>query len=555
MKLSLNPKHLKRYKDIAGLLLKFGLSEFLRASGLHDMLGGDHGTLAKRTQPEPEELAQDLERLGPTFVKLGQVLSTRADIVPVRYLDALAQLQDRVGPFPYEDVEKIIREEFGQSVAKAFLTFDPTPLASASLGQVHKATLADGHEVAVKIQRPDIREKLADDLEVLDEVAAMLEAATELAKRYEFRRFVADLRRTLMSELDYIEESRNLLTLAENLKEYKDIVVPRPVAALTTGRVLTMDFVRGTKVTKADTDRLGRRGRELAEHVLDAYIKQVCVDGFFHADPHPGNVLITPDNRIALIDLGMVARVTPPLREQLLRLLLAVGEGNADEASDICLKIGEPKEDFDEPQLRRRVADLVASQQGASVAKIQLGKTVLEIARAAGDSSIRVPRELTMLGKAMMSLDQLGNSLDPEFDPYRYIREHAPALILNQLKRGMNAANFLTRALEISEFMQRMPGRVNKILDRIADNRLEVKVRSFDETRLTEGLQKVANRIAEGLVIAAMIVAAAQLMAVPQPFLIFGYPALSALLFALAAAGVVFLALDVWRHDRTKKKK
>ena len=555
MKLSLNPKHLKRYKDIAGLLLKFGLSEFLRASGLHDMLGGDHGTLAKRTQPEPEELAQDLERLGPTFVKLGQVLSTRADIVPVRYLDALAQLQDRVGPFPYEDVEKIIREEFGQSVAKAFLTFDPTPLASASLGQVHKATLADGHEVAVKIQRPDIREKLADDLEVLDEVAAMLEAATELAKRYEFRRFVADLRRTLMSELDYIEESRNLLTLAENLKEYKDIVVPRPVAALTTGRVLTMDFVRGTKVTKADTDRLGRRGRELAEHVLDAYIKQVCVDGFFHADPHPGNVLITPDNRTALIDLGMVARVTPPLREQLLRLLLAVGEGNADEASDICLKIGEPKEDFDEPQLRRRVADLVASQQGASVAKIQLGKTVLEIARAAGDSSIRVPRELTMLGKAMMSLDQLGNSLDPEFDPYRYIREHAPALILNQLKRGMNAANFLTRALEISEFMQRMPGRVNKILDRIADNRLEVKVRSFDETRLTEGLQKVANRIAEGLVIAAMIVAAAQLMAVPQPFLIFGYPALSALLFALAAAGVVFLALDVWRHDRTKKKK
>ncbi|MCC6572503.1 MAG: AarF/ABC1/UbiB kinase family protein [Planctomycetes bacterium] len=518
-------------------------------------MGGEEGLLARKTTPPPEELATDLEKLGPTFVKLGQVLSTRADMVPVQYLDALAQLQDRVGPFEFEQVEAIIREEFGQGVAKTFNTFDPTPIASASLGQVHKASLADGHEVAVKIQRPDIRAKLADDLEVLDEVAGMMEAATELAKRYEFKRIVADLRRTLMRELDYIEEARNLHTLAENLKDYDLLVIPQPVDELTTARVLTMDFIKGVKITKSETDRLaGGRGEKLAAAALDAYIKQVCVDGFFHADPHPGNVLLTPQDELALIDLGMVAHVAPPLREYLLRLLLAVGEGNGEDAADICLKIGEPKEDFDEPRMRRRIADLVASQQGVGLAQIQLGKTVLEIARTAGDSHMRVPRELTMLGKAMMSLDNLGHSLEPKFDPYGYIRRHAPALIFNQLKRGITATNVLTRALEISEFAQRLPGRVNKILDRVADNHLEIKVKSFDEQRLTEGFQKVANRIAEGLVIAAMIIAAAQLMQVPSPFAIFGYPALSVLLFVLAAVGAGVLAIDIWRHDRKKKK-
>ena len=206
MKISLKPQHLKRYRDIARLFIRFGFSELLKSSGLEDLLGNELGKLTKRAHPEPEELAKDLEAMGPTFVKLGQVLSTRADLIPIRYLDALATLQDQVGPVPFEQIETIVQEELGQRVSRAFLTFDPNPIAAASLGQVHKATLADGRVVAVKIQRPGIKARLAEDLDVLQEVASTLESLTEFARRYEFKAVVEDFRRTLLRELDYRTE-------------------------------------------------------------------------------------------------------------------------------------------------------------------------------------------------------------------------------------------------------------------------------------------------------------------------------------------------------------
>lgn len=555
VKISLKPQHLKRYREIAQMIARFGFSEALRASGLEDLLGGQNA-LTRRAHPEPRELAESLEAMGPTFVKLGQLLSTRADIVPLRYLGPLAELQDKVGPFSYEDAERIIYEELGQRVSRAFLTFEPKPLAAASLGQVHMATLADGRKVAVKIQRPDIKARLAEDIEVLDEVASAMEALSETARLYEVRRLVDELRRSLMRELDYEEEADNLRQLKENLKGYAHLFVPQPIDGLCSARVLTMDFVQGKKITVlSEEERKAPGNLELAKELLQAYIQQICLDGFFHADPHPGNLLLTAEGKIALLDLGSVGRLTPPVRELLLRLLLAVGEGRGEEAADLVERIGHPKPNYDESKMRRAVVDLVAQQHsGTNVKEANIGAVVLKVVQEAGDTGLRVPRELTLLGRTMLYIDQIGRALAPDFDPYKSIREAAPSLLVKQLGKSMTGAGLFARAMEMNEFIQLLPGRVNRILDRVSNGRLEVRVKGVEEMRFVEGLQKVANRVTQGLIIAALIVGAALLMNVKTNFTIFGYPGLAVLLFLAAAGGGVALSVEIWRHDKRSKK-
>jgi len=553
MKLSLKPQHLKRYRQIASMLLRYGLSEVARTSGLEDLLGDEIGKLTQKAHPKPAELAAELEAMGPTFVKLGQVLSSRGDLVPAEYITALQTLQDRVGPVPYPEVEQVVLEEFGMGIAHVFNTFEPVPLAAASLGQVHLASLDDLRKVAVKVQRPGIRAKLAEDLDVLEEIASVLESVTEFAVRYRFKAIVADFRRTLMRELDYRTEAENLRTLRANLVEFESIVVPRPVDELTTTRVLTMDQVMGKKVTDiTDEDRKTFDGIKLANELQKAYMKQVCIDGFFHADPHPGNVILCPDGRIGLIDLGMVGRVSPEMRERLLRLLIALGEGRPEAAADLAVKIGHPGPRFDEAKFRGAVKAQVTANAGATMAQIQLGRVIMDIARVSADCGLQPPGELTMLGKTLLSLDEVGRALAPGFDPYESIRREAIPLVLQMLKQGVSATSILSRILEVNEFGRELPGRVNKILDRVADNRLEVRVRSFDEAELIQGLQKVANRITQGLLIAALIVGAALLTNVKTGFTLMGYPGLAVLLFVLAVGGAMALFWDIWRHDRKR---
>src|SRR6185369_10287195 len=325
MSSSLKLSHVKRYKDIAVLLMKYGRSDVVREAGWDDAIEPAKGTTALAANPKAEELAADLEKMGPTFIKLGQLLSTRPDLLPLPYIEALARLQDKVEPFSYEEVEHIVTEELGVRISKAFGEFSTEPLAAASLGQVHRATLRDGRLVVVKVQRPDIRERVAEDLAALLTIAEFLDAHTEAGARYRFAAMTEEFRASLQRELNYREEAQNLLRLRKNLADFERIVVPAPVDDYTTSRVLTMEYVTGTKVTAlSPVVLLEHDGRELAEQLFRAYLRQVLVDGFFHADPHPGNVFLTADGRLALLDLGMVARVAPRTQDYLLQLLLAV---------------------------------------------------------------------------------------------------------------------------------------------------------------------------------------------------------------------------------------
>ncbi len=292
-------------------------------------------------------------------------------------------------------------------------------------------------------------------------------------------------------------------------------------------------------------------GAELADELFKAYLHQILVNGFFHADPHPGNVFLTDDYRVALIDLGMVGRIMPGLQEQLLQLLLAIADGRGDEAADIAIKIGEKKEHFDETEFRRRIADIVAMQQGATVEQMQVGRLVLEVTQVSAESSIRVPSELTMLGKTLLNLDQVGRAIEPEFDPNAAIRREAGEILQRRLLRSLSPGNLFSGVLELKDLLQRLPARINKILDAVANNELKVSVDAIDEKTLIVGFQKVANRITVGLIIAALIVGAAMMMRVDTSFRIWGYPGLAILLFLGAAAAGITLMINIFFYDKS----
>src|SRR5581483_10599548 len=433
MGISLNPQHLKRYQQIAWLLVKYGRSDLVKQSGLSETLEAEQHVTPKEAA-KAEELAKDLEKLGPTFVKLGQLLSTRVELMPQAYIEALTRLQDKVEPFGFDEVEKIVSSELGVRISKAFTEFDIKPVASASLGQVHLARLRDGQRVAVKVQRPGIRDAMLGDLEALEDLAEFFDRHTDFGKRFQFCQMLEEFRKSLLRELDYRQEAQNLTTFHENMAKYPRLIVPLPIADYSAARVLTMEYVSGKKVTAmSPLARMEFDGNELAEELFRAYLEQILVQGFFHADPHPGNVFLTDDYRIALLDLGMVGRILPRLQEDLLQLLLAISEGRGEEAADIALKIGEVFAEFDEKKFRRQIAEIVAVQKTATVAQMEVGRLVLEVTQISAASGIRVPPELTLLGKTLLNLDQVGRTLAPDFDPNASIRRNAAEILQKRL--------------------------------------------------------------------------------------------------------------------------
>ena len=549
---SLTASHAARYADLARLLVKHGRSDVVRDIGWNDVLAStDVGAGAGAHEPSEEALglAADLERMGPTYVKLGQLLSTRADLLPPSYIEALSRLQDAVAPVPFDEIEEVVTTELGVRLSKAFTWFDEKPMASASLGQVHRAELRSGRQVVVKVQRPGIREQIRRDMEVLEELAGWLDRHTSFGRRFGLGDLLDQFRRALTWELDYVREAENLRAIGSALAEYPHIVVPQPVPDYTTSRVLTMDLVPGRKITEVNpVVLLDVDGAALADELFSAYLKQVLVDGFFHADPHPGNVLLTPDGKVGLVDLGQVARIPTRLRDKLVRLLVAIGEGNGDDAAEAAEAMGRPGPRFDAEAFRTEVTDLVARHTALNLEQIDAGAVLLRLAQVCGSCDLRPAPELAMLGKTLLNLDQVGHTLDPGFAPVPAIRRHTGELLRSRMSPDLGSV--LASAMEAKDFAMALPGRINRMMDALTRGEFELKVHAIDEAQMLSGLQKLANRLTMGLVIAALIVGAALLVRVPTDVRVLGYPAIAIVCFLLAAAGGVALLTSIWRADR-----
>ena len=556
MKLSLKPHHLKRYKDIALLFWKYGTSDLAKEFARDFADKENETTVSKPGQPSPEELADDLEKMGPTFIKFGQLLSSRPDLLPEPYLKALARLQDKVKPFPYEQVEEIVSSELGIRISKAFSYFEEKHLAAASLGQVHRAALRDGRPVVVKVQRPDIRQQIAGDFEVLEEIAGFFDEHTDIGKRYRFGKILAEFKSSILQELDYQREASNLATLANNLAEFPHMLVPLPVLDYSSRSVLTMDYVSGSKITTlSPVTLLTVDGDVLAEEFFRAYLKQVLVDGFFHADPHPGNIFLTDDRRIALLDLGMTGRLSTSMQENLLRLLLAISEGNGDETVKIILRISETADDFQEAEFTKQASQFVSEQRDQTLNHQDVGKALMAVARTAAQTGLYVPSELTLLGKTLLQLEEVGKILCPTFNPNASIRRNIAAIMTTRMRKSASPGHLFGSFLEMKDFVGGLPNRVNKILDVVGNSELEINVKTPDARHLLNGFEKIANRVTTGIILAALIVGAALMMRINSSFQIFGYPGIAMICFLIATGGSAWLVLGIlWKDYKDKHK-
>ena len=538
--------HGSRYVDLLRLALRHGRRDLLQGVDVDDF--DPDGDLGDIEGDAPERLADDLERMGPTYIKFGQLLSTRVDLLPAAYTEALARLQDHVAPFPFEQVSATVEAELGAPLRTLFSQFDEEPLAAASLAQVHRARTRNGRDVVVKVQRPDVRETVRGDMEVLGSLADKVERHTEVGRRYGITDLLAQFRRTLAGELDYRREAHNLVRFGELTADYEHLLVPQPIPELSSSRVLTMDYIAGRPVTSiGPLGLIDLDTRPLVEELFSAYLKMILVDGTLHADPHPGNVLVTDDGRLALLDFGMVTSVPRRMRDRIVKLLLAISDGDGEEAALVLAEMGHPLAGYDAGRFRDDVSHLV-SNAVAMGSDVEAGTVLVELSRLSGAHGLRPPAEMSMVGKTLLNLDQVTAHLDPGFAPAEAIRDNLEQLLRSGLSVSLSGA--IASAIEAKEFAAQLPRRANRVMDALSEGELAVRVKTIDEVRLLSLLQRLTNRLTMGIVLAAIVVGAALMMQVPTTARILGYPAIAMVFFLLAAIAGATLLVSIVVTDR-----
>lgn len=546
--------HRARYRQIADVLVRHGLGYLIGVLGLERFVPFHRGLLGhpRRAVPytPPEHLRMALEDLGTTFIKLGQIISTRADLLPPEYQAELAKLQDQAPPIPTEEVEAIIVAELGRPVETLFSCFERTPLAAASIGQVHAATLPDGTEVVVKVRRPGVVEQVETDLEILRNLAAAAARRWELADRYDLVGLAEEFAQTLRAEMDYIREGRSAERFAANFARDPSVHIPRVFWDTTTSRVLTLERIRGIKIDDVRAlDAAGIDRPALAERAARVLLKMVFDDGFFHADPHPGNFFIESDGRIGLIDFGMVGTVDEHMQEQLVGLLLAITSEDANALVDALLDLGVAGRRIDRELLRRDLEHLLSRYYGRPLGEIELGPLLGEALDIVRRHSLRLPPNLALLFKTVIMSEGLGARIDPSFRLTTVLVPYAQRLMLRQYSPFLWARRFGRSSLDAARLAVELPQHLRRLIRELERGGIEVGMRPTGFEPLLQRIERIANRIVLGIIAAALGNALAMVLSVYRPA---GLEPWMGVLFALGFAVATLLAAYlVWTIFRT----
>ena len=540
----LNLQDLNRLRQIATIAARHGFADLLDRAGVFRLIG----------RRDPVEQAPDtraasaarrfrrmLEDLGPTFVKLGQVLSTRADLLPGEFITELRLLQDSVAPIPLEAVRAQIQSGLGRSPEDAFASIEPQPLAAASIAQVHRATTLAGEPVAVKVQRPGIQAQIASDLQVLRSVARLLEAVVEETGIYSPVGIVEEFDRAIREELDFVHEAENVRAFQETHRERQGIRIPRVYDELSTGTVLTLEYFDGVRLLEA---QLGaERRQELARTVLDTAFRQLFEDGLFHADPHPGNFLLLPDGNIGLIDFGLVGRLTRQMREQLVILIVAVALKDSDSVARLLYRIGAPDARPNIAAFRNDIDTLLGRHLPRTLGEVNARHLLGDLLDLAVKYRVRVPREYALLSRASISMEGILRQLSPELDILGVALPYAKELLRDRYDVSDIQGGLLRALLRFQGLAADLPTQLSQILLDLETGRFSVHVRSSEVEKVNTSLRSAAVITFLGLCACGFIVGA--FISFSQvPWTVRGYPVLG--LLGTAGAAALFGAAFTW---------
>jgi len=551
-----NVRSIRRYRNIIIVLFKYGFDQLLENLNLYQfiarskrLLRRDESKIASYSQAERMRMA--LEELGPTFIKLGQILSTRPDVIPTNYVEEFAKLQDNVPSFPYEEALAQIRIELGGEVEGLFSSFDQVPIAAASIAQVHRARLVTGEDVVVKIRRPGIVELVETDIEALMGLALMAERHLPGSDLYDPVGLVKEFARTIRREMDFTREGHTIEKFSANFSGDKTLYFPKVYWGQTAKGVLTMEFIDGIKVS--ELEELKRSGLDLliiAQRGADAFVKMVLTHGFFHGDPHPGNVMILRDNVICLLDYGMVGRLDGEMQQYLVDILLAIIRRKVDDVISLLLYSGEVTDILNTKALKRDLSEFIDDYYEVPLQDIEVGHMLMEFLEIITTYRIRFQPDFMLLAKALVAIEGMGRKLDPRFDMVAHMRPFMERAVKERISPRHMLKELGSQFMAYANLTRNLPRDLKEIVNSLNRNKFKIDLEHRGLDHFIRELDKSINRLSCSLIITALVVGSSIIMQTEKGPLILGYPMFAFMGYTIAGLIGLWWVIAIIRSGR-----
>lgn len=550
-------RHLNRYRQILTILFKYGFGDLLDRLSVDQYIGAGLQAISRKRAERvekltrPQRLRMAFEELGPTYIKLGQILSTRPDLVPVDILEELARLQDEVPPFPFEEVKTAIESEFGLPAEELFAQLDEQPLASASIGQVHKALTRDGEPVAVKFQRPDIQKIIEVDLEIMLHLATLAERHIKEFEIHRPVKIVEEFARTLEKEIDYRIEATNMERIARRFLDLPHVYIPAVFREFTTSRVLTTELIEGIKISNIEAIvRAGLDQKVIADRVVGLVLKQAFGHGFFHADPHPGNIFVLADNVICLVDYGMMGLVDRTTRETFVDLIDSVVHQQEGKTTQALLNLTEWDEEPDIRALEREVADFMGRHFYKPLKDMEIGKLLQDLLHLTMRFRLRLPPDIFLMIKALSTVEGVGRALDPDFDLIAHVRPFIQQVKLERFGPKRLSADLYDMLSRLLQFLQQFPKDLLDLTGMIRQQRLSLQLEHKGLEAMLATQDQTSNRMSFAIIIAALIIGSALIVISEIPPLVYGISLIGIIGYLVAAIMGIWLLVAIIRKGR-----
>lgn len=542
-------KHAARLKDIVLVLLKYGFEDVVERLDVPGKLFLKKVMRFEGLLTTAERMRVAMEELGPTFIKLGQIMSMRSDLLPASVIHELRKLQDHVPPVPFAEIAAQIEKDLGHPISEVFSEFDEVAIAAASLGQVHRAVLkSTGEAVAVKVQRPNIKSDIESDLAIMRTVAKQLDTRMDGAQVYDLPNLVEEFRRVLFRELDYSREAQHLRIFKHNFAEDPTVYIPRLHTELSNDKLLVMEFVEGIRLDQVPEDDIPRR-QELARRGLRIVIKQVLQDGFFHADPHPGNILVRPDNSLCLLDFGMVGRLTDDLRFSLSELIQAAVHKDSDRLLEVLLGLSRSHEG-DRQSLQLDIMDLLDGYMSVPLNQLHLGKFLADTAEILRSHKLFLPQNLAVMIKAFITAEGVARELDPNLDPVGEVEPLVRQLVMENWKPRRVVRLMRSNLMQLWALQRDMPRKLSQIIEKLERGEMTIRFEHENLERFHHTFEDMASRLTVAIIIASVVVGSSLMVANDVGPKFFSFPVLGIIGYLISAFLGMWIVINILRSNR-----